>query len=322
MRILATVVASVVLYSGVAHSQTPLDRTVFCTVEQERAGLCGSGTRENFYVPPRSNDGFPSFDELNDSIMLESPEPYVITPNGPGSSNELLGVRPAPAPSPTVAPPSPAANPVGLPPTDFRATRIFARESEYPPQEYAAYAIIAFKSLANDDNRARHQMICEAYLRAVPDARTSFVPTTEQLVTVWPLENATSPMSVFFAENETDQCSNAIQGYGLETALTALRHARMVDEREHRRIERNRGPFLLAWSPGHTKGSRDALLLRLDFSDVDLEYQARERFEFWVQRIEQDREAWSDGWTSIPFRNRMSEAADRFGALFISLVGF
>lgn len=201
------------------------------------------------------------------------------------------------------------------------ATRIFANDKDYPPKDFAAYAIIAFKSGADSSTLSRHLMICEAYVRAIPPSRESSVSTQNQLVTVWPLANRVLADDVHKKETVAEKCKTAVDGYGHVQSLRALRHARLIDKAAHEQVVNNRGPFLLAWSPGGSKGQNNALLLRMDLSDVDLDYQARHRFEFWVQRIEGGQELWGDGWQTVPLRQRIGEAADRFGVHVLKLIG-
>jgi hypothetical protein len=50
------------------------------------------------------------------------------------------------------------------------ASRLFAGPDQYPPEEFAAYGILAFRSRASSQDRARHLMICEAYAATLPHA--------------------------------------------------------------------------------------------------------------------------------------------------------
>ena len=71
------------------------------------------------------------------------------------------------------------------------ATRIFSHPRQYPPHEFGAYAIVAFKSGADSSDRDRYIMICEAYMSAIPDSSLSDLPKENQLATVWPLRAIT-----------------------------------------------------------------------------------------------------------------------------------
>ena len=77
--------------------------------------------------------------------------------------------------------------------SDFSASvipsRFFAGPNQYPPREFAAYGILAFRSRPSSYNRDRYSMICEAYATALPHASELAVPRGKQMVTVWPLNS-------------------------------------------------------------------------------------------------------------------------------------
>ena len=52
-----------------------------------------------------------------------------------------------------------------------------------------------------------------------------------------------------------------VEPIGHTAALGAIRDARAVSREMHEQVVSNRGPFLFAWNPGHTKGQPDALIL-------------------------------------------------------------
>lgn len=201
------------------------------------------------------------------------------------------------------------------------ATRIFAHPRSYPPREFGAYAIVAFKSRADANDRDRYIMICRAYMSAVPDSSRSDLPKVKQLATIWPLEDEAAHAEVARSISDADACELAVDDYGLTTSLRAIRHARSVSQDMHEYIAQKRGPFLFAWNPGHAKGQPDALILRMDLSNVVLPAQAKRRFEFWVHEIEENPRVWQDGWQRLPIRNRIAETADRYGQVILDFVG-
>lgn len=201
------------------------------------------------------------------------------------------------------------------------ATRIFSHPRQYPPHEFGAYAIVAFKSGADSSDRDRYIMICEAYMSAVPDSSLSDLPKENQLATIWPLQDEDSFGLLATKMSNAEVCEIAVDNYGHTSALKAIRDARAVSQEMHEHVVRNRGPFLLAWNPGRTKGEPDALILRMDLSNVVLPTQAKRRFEFWVQEIEENPQLWLDGWQKLPIRNRIAETADRYGQVILDFVG-
>lgn len=70
-----------------------------------------------------------------------------------------------------------------------KASRIFAGPGQYPPAEFAAYGIVAFRTLAAPDDRAHYELICEAYVRSLLHVSELDVPPAEQMVTVWPVDS-------------------------------------------------------------------------------------------------------------------------------------
>ncbi len=201
------------------------------------------------------------------------------------------------------------------------ATRIFSHPKQYPPHEFGAYAIVAFKSGADSSDRDRYMMICEAYMSAVPDSSLSDLPKESQLATIWPLRDEESYFEIETKMTNSEVCEVAVDNYGHTSALKAIRDARAVSQEMHEHVVRNRGPFLFAWNPGRTKGEPDALILRMDLSNVVLPTHAKRRFEFWVQEIEENPQLWLDGWKKLPIRNRLAETADRYGQVILDFVG-
>lgn len=204
----------------------------------------------------------------------------------------------------------------GSDPRQVLATRIFAGPDQYPPENYAAYGIVAFKSRSNSSDLARHRMICEAYVSALPFSGE--VDADRQMVTVWPMD---SNIGAAIANGAARRavCDLAIEGYGLPTSLGAIRDARNagVDVR-------GRGPFLLAWSPASAKGRSDTVVLWVDLSDVDDSAQALDIFQNWVNNIEQAPELWDDinkpGWDIERVRISIRNWFDRYGSDILQVV--
>lgn len=200
---------------------------------------------------------------------------------------------------------------------DIRASRTFVGPHVFPPDEYAAYGIVAFPELSSSATRDRHLLVCEAYVATLPQAGDLFIPPSEQMVTVWPVNSEQLASDLAATQGHTKrltQCESAVDNYDLETALTAIRQAGKAKSLDFS----NQGPFLLAWSPASDKGSKDALVLVADLSDVRTSDAMRMRFREWRDRIEQDESLWNDGWTIDRLRVSLRDWADHWGGIVFS----
>lgn len=196
-----------------------------------------------------------------------------------------------------------------------RAARIFAGPQQYPPNAFAAYGILAFPSRAAAADKARHVMLCEAYVAALPHTNELSMPIDKQMVTVWPV-NADKIADDLNAEAGSGVCERAIRNYHLPVALQAIREAGP----DH--FDRAaRGPFLLAWSPASTKGDPTAPVLMADLSDVTTYEQARAIFVLWRTDIEANPEYWEDGWSLEQLRLSIRLWVDRVGPQIFSILG-
>lgn len=124
--------------------------------------------------------------------------------------------------------------------TSVIATRLFAGPNQYPPEEFAAYGILAFRSRASSEDRSRHITICEAYVASLPHSSELNLSASEQMVTIWPVDsdNAANRLNLM---PRTDICSVAVNNYGLVDALQALKDAEATGAEGS-----GMGPFLLA----------------------------------------------------------------------------
>ncbi|HWT29484.1 MAG TPA: hypothetical protein VN240_00480 [Propylenella sp.] len=187
----------------------------------------------------------------------------------------------------------------------------------FPPEEYAAYGIVAFPELSSTATRDRHLLVCEAYVATLPEVSDLFIPPAEQMVTVWPVNSedlAAQLSGIGEHQGRLEGCGGAVDNYDLETALTAIRQAGRAQGIDFG----NQGPFLLAWSPASTKGAEDALVLVADLSDVRTSEAMRMRFREWRDRIEQDESLWRDGWTVERLRVALRDWADHWGGIVFS----
>ncbi|AVO36984.2 hypothetical protein C6Y53_04230 [Pukyongiella litopenaei] len=202
-----------------------------------------------------------------------------------------------------------------------RASRIFAGPGMFPPDHFAAYAIIAFKSRPLAGDRDRFKAICMGYVAAILLPREIDIPLDQQLVTVWPMDHDPSAVRAMEDHDET-ACDRAVDGYGLAASLQALRDARNALEREDIELmNRNEGPFVLAWSPTRMKGDENALILRMDLSGVVTAAHARERFEAWRDEVEARQDLWIDGWHEERLSDVIGSWADRWGGKVLGFIG-
>jgi hypothetical protein len=198
-------------------------------------------------------------------------------------------------------------------------SRIFAGPTQYPPESFAAYGIVAFTSRATTDDFSRHEMICRAYVAGLPHFSELDLPPKSQMVTVWPIDTNNEANQI----NELPRdglCPDAVRHYGLATSLQAIASAR-ASKKTTDQLNGN-GPFLLAWSPAEEKGKPDAMVLVLDLSKVTTPDYAREMFRSWSTKIQQKPELWDNNkWDVEMVKAVARQFLDEFGSGVLQLVG-
>jgi hypothetical protein len=203
--------------------------------------------------------------------------------------------------------------------TDFavRASRTFAGPREYPPEDFAGYGIVAF-NLRPDSERGG--VFCEAFRQALltdAELEAAGVPVEHQMVTVWPV--ASEETAAAARADEGDACAAAVADYDFAAATFAIEEANRAAPGAPLT---GPGPFLLAWSPGRTKGEADALVLAVDLSGVRTLEQARVEFLAWRDQIQRNPKLWSpDGWSLETVRLTIQRWADRRADTILSLLG-
>ena len=195
------------------------------------------------------------------------------------------------------------------------ASRLFAGPGQYPPEEFAAYGILAFRSRASSHDRARHLMICEAYAASLPRASELDIDIADQMATVWPVDADRSSDELNRMPG-TGMCEIAVDHYGLAMALQALKDAELAGM-----VASGIGPFLLAWSPSGDKGKADALVLVTDLSGVTTFRQAQELLLQWSRDIEGDPSLWRNGWDLERVRLKVRLWVDDYGPRIMALFG-
>jgi hypothetical protein len=207
--------------------------------------------------------------------------------------------------TPSLATQSPADNNNSTP---VLPTRAFLPPHDLPPENFAAYGIVAFAEKAMSSTSARHRAVCEAFLASLPPSSLASVPAQQQMVTVWPVDSKTVPEQL---KRANPDCDVAISHYDLPTALTALKEARTQQHSEFS----GQGPYLLGWAPSSTKGQKDALVLVVDLSSARTSAEILERFKFWREQIEQKPELWRRGWDKPGVLALIRNWADRWGTM-------
>lgn len=205
-------------------------------------------------------------------------------------------------------------------PDEIRATRLFAGPTQYPPQDFAAYGIVAFPSRAATATRDRHLLICEAYMAALPDTSEVDAPKLEQMVTIWPMgtndDARTLNNNARRLKKVAKPCELAVDKYSIVMGKQAIDDAKKAGAKLS-----GLGPYILAWSPSASKGKSDALILIFDLSNVTSYPQAEEYFRKWSDDIERDPAKWKEGWKLENLRMSVRDWADKFGPGFLSILG-
>jgi hypothetical protein len=191
-------------------------------------------------------------------------------------------------------------------------SRAFLGPHDIPPLDFAAYGIVAFSQKSTSSTAARHLSICEAYVATLPPVSNVAVPTNEQMVTVWPVENEL--LAGNLTSGRTD-CKLAVEHYDLPTALTALWDARNQEGINLSGV----GPYLLAWSPSAKKGKKDAIVLIADLSGATTGEQYLDHFRKWREEIEKRPELWRRGWSEVDLKTAIRNWADKWGTMILSV---
>jgi hypothetical protein len=201
-----------------------------------------------------------------------------------------------------------------------KASRVFAGPQQYPPRDFAACGIVAFPSAASTHDAQRYLDVCQEYMAVLPHtSELPQVPQREQMVTVWPVTSSALADDLNAdSRSEVDAtCERAVSNYHSVIAQQAIKEAEAVGAAPYLR---GNGPYLLAWSPGATKGAPDALVLVADLSYMDDYDDLRDVFLKWAEDIEQNPDLWRQGWVVERVRQAIRVWADRFGAQILAFV--
>lgn len=206
---------------------------------------------------------------------------------------------------------------------DIRASRAFSGPTQFPPSGFAGYGMLVFPA-APSQNSERFLMFCRAYLASFVASNKlseSGVLLEEQMVTVLPVSSNELAAELATVGNK-DACKRAVAEYDLAQALNALQKAEnAANLTDGLQTLSGRGPFLLAWSPGRTYGSRDALVLAADLSNTSSPEQARDDMRTWRRDIQSKPEKWRNGWNLESVRLLAQRWVDRRGEAIVKLIG-
>lgn len=184
-------------------------------------------------------------------------------------------------------------------PTVVSATRGFAGPSQFPPGEFSAYGVLAFKRRASSFDRDRHVMICEAYLSALPHETEIGAASADQMITIWPIEtDAVADRLNSLDRDET--CVEAVDQYGLVQAQNAIRILERYSAAEGRYDLSARGPFLIAWAPTSKILEDGSAALVVDLSEAETYEEAVYWLDLWREKIQESPEVWSEAEALAP----------------------
>jgi len=192
----------------------------------------------------------------------------------------------------------------------FKAYRIFAGPTQYPPKDYAAYGIIAFPIKASSiEERQRHETICRAYVESLKVSFGLPLPKAEQMVTVWPVSEDSLATQLTHSNTNT-VCPIAVEQYNLQAGQNAIKAA------NNRGLGLSSiGPFLIGWAP--TQGQQSKIMA-IDLKNVANATQAGQVMLKWISDIEQSPEVWREGWDLEIIRLTVQQWVDKTGILVLS----
>ncbi|MCA0905115.1 hypothetical protein LCM27_01745 [Ruegeria marisrubri] len=206
------------------------------------------------------------------------------------------------------------------------ASRSFAGPNEFPPSKFAAYGILAFPTdpSFNASNRKRFSRFCDAYSSAIPSTEAFLargIPTSKQMVTVLPIAKQEVAEQANQASKK-EGCLLASQNYGLIQAQSAIEEANYAAERTDGVGKlTGRGPFLIAWSPGSKKGSRDTIVLVADLSNSVTNEQISADMRLWAETIQLRPDLWRRGWNVEGLRLSAQRWVDRRATGILEVLG-
>jgi hypothetical protein len=171
---------------------------------------------------------------------------------------------------------------------------------------------VAFPTLSTPETQERFRLVCQAYWASLPASSDLDVPISDQMVTVWPVDD---PRPLSLVKDAAEACEYAVQHYHLKTSLLALKEARYANVGPFD----DRGPYLLAWAPAKEKGKKDTIVLVLDLSRANTAQNFLEQFHAWREQIESDPALWNNGFSLERVRMAIKFWVDNLGSGFLSV---
>ena len=164
--------------------------------------------------------------------------------------------------------------------------REYLRAKDIPPPGAGAYGLVVFHSKPTSANRAKLIMVCKSFQAYFPRSETSGVPVTDQMITIWPLDDPNAEMA------KADNCDFVLNHYDLNASESAINDAR----KQHATFD-GEGPYLVGWSPSNARGLPDKLVLVIDMSADNDQAMIDHKFLFWKNKIVENPSLWRNGWS-------------------------
>lgn len=193
-----------------------------------------------------------------------------------------------------------------------RASRVFTAIGLYPPSNFAAYGIVAFRTAPGRD-LDRFILFCEAFMAALPTSARLAALGIEpkiQMVTVWPLTERAIAEELNKTQTGQESCERAARHYGQVLARQAI-----IDAEQAGAKLDGSGPFLLAWAPASLKGKNGSPVLVADLSDVTEYDMAADLFADWAEDIEGDPSLWRESWDDEGVLGWIRDNLDKYGGV-------
>jgi hypothetical protein len=200
--------------------------------------------------------------------------------------------------------------PINSPPeTSLIPVRQYLRAQSIPPAGAGAYGLVVFQSKPTPASQRKLMMVCHSFIAFFPRSETSHVSISDQMVTVWPLDEPDSEKA------KADDCDFVLKHYDLVASAAAMNDARM----QHATFN-GEGPYLVGWSPSNARGLPDKLVLVIDMSADNTQEAIDHKFLFWKNKIIQDPAAWRGGWSIDALRIAIKQFADQYGSDLVKAI--
>ena len=180
--------------------------------------------------------------------------------------------------------------------------RQYLRAQDIPPADVGAYGLVVFQTRPTPANQKKLTMVCKSFIAAFPRSETAIVPVSDQMITIWPLDEPDA------AKAKVDDCDFILQHYDLNASESAANDVRI----QGATID-GEGPYLVGWSPSNTRGMPDKLVLVVDMSADNNQDAIDHKFLFWKNKIIQNPALWRSGWSLEALRVAIKDFSDQYG---------